>query len=135
MTRSSLIEDISDYNRVHEMFQNLKSENELKSELLEGFRNLPNLNIPIATDTSDPLGYFTAIKQGNSMVVNFAPFSGLLSQQDHYIPLSFIPLEIELELSTDPKANIIDKTSASGMTSGVYPEGFDVSELWSISEF
>ena len=39
MSRSAIIEDIGEYNRVHEMFQNLKPDNELKSEILEGFKN------------------------------------------------------------------------------------------------
>ena len=68
------------------------------------------------------------------MVVSFKPLCGLFDQS-HYVPLSFLPLEIELELSTDPKANIIDKDSAKGRSDGKYPEGFDVSELWSLSDF
>jgi len=135
MTRSSLIEDIGDYNRVHEIFQSLKPENEVKSELIEGFRASTNLGIQIPAEGSPlPFESFTQIKQGNSMVVSFAPLSGLLNQS-HYIPLSFIPLEIELELSTDPLANIIDKASGSVLNAGHYPQGFDVSESWSLSEF
>lgn len=134
MTRSSLIEDIGEYNRVHEMFQNLKPSNETSSALIEGFRNAPNPDTPIATDTTTPLPYFTEIRKGESMVVSFKPFSGLFDQS-HYIPLSFLPLEIELELSTDPTANIISKDSAQGRTDKKYPEGFDVSELWSLSDF
>ena len=144
MTRSSLIEDIGDYNRVHEMFQSLKPDNELKSELIEGFRASTNISIPIPTNipatgstpqiTTAPFKYFTKIAQGQSMVVSFAPLSGLLNQS-HYVPLSFLPLEIELELSTDPLVNIIDKTSAAHFPGEKWPDGFDVSESWTLGEF
>ena len=40
----------------------------------------------------------------------FHPLSGLLNQRQ-YIPLSFLPIELELELSSDPTANIISKGS------------------------
>ena len=46
---------------------------------------------------SDHLLYKTLHKVNQSMVVSFTPFSGLFNQS-HYIPLSFLPLEIELEL-------------------------------------
>ena len=64
MTRSSLIEDIGEYNRVHEMFQNLKPVNETYSALIEGFRNAPDPNTPFASDTPTPLPYFTEITKG-----------------------------------------------------------------------
>ena len=38
MSRSSSIQDIGEYNRVHEMFQNLKPDNETKCEFIEGFK-------------------------------------------------------------------------------------------------
>ena len=47
MSRSSLIEDIGEYNRVHEMFQILKSDIGNNSDFLEGFKNDPGLYIPI----------------------------------------------------------------------------------------
>ena len=130
MSRSSLIEDIGEYNRVHDMFQILKSDNETKGEFLEGFKNAPGLNLPIpdVTNSSPTLENFTRIRRNESMVVSFTPFSGLFNQS-HYIPLSFLPLEIEFELSTDPLENIISKAS------GTYPANNGVSEVWELSEF
>ncbi len=126
MSRSAVIEDIGEYNRIHEMFQTLQPDNEVKSQIIEGFKNYPVLETP---DTMTPsLYYFTKIEQGGSMVVSFRPFSGLLNQS-HYIPLSFLPLEIELELSSDPLENIIRKAS------GAYDPTNGVSELWEISGF
>ena len=64
MSRSSLIEDIGEYNRVHEMFQILKSDNETKGEFLEGFKNAPGFDIPIpdASNSSPTLENFTRIR-------------------------------------------------------------------------
>ena len=110
MSRGSLIEDIGEYNRVHEMFQNLKSDNETKGDFIEGFKNSPSLLIPPAVVGS--LSSFTKITPSKDMVVSFKPLSGLLNQPQ-YIPLSFLPLELELELSSNPLANIIAKESIS----------------------
>ena len=41
MSRGSLIADIGEYNRCHEMFQALKPDTETKSDSLEGFKTLP----------------------------------------------------------------------------------------------
>ena len=88
MSRSAIIEDVGEYNRVHEMFQTLKPDNEVKSEIIEGFKHFPVLETP---DNMPPgLINFTKTEQGQSMVVSFTPFSGLLNQT-HYIPLSFLP--------------------------------------------
>ena len=129
MSRSSLIEDIGEYNRVHEIFQISKSDNETKCEFLEGFKNAPGLNIPIpdVTNSSPTLEHFARIGRFESMVVCFTPFSGLFNQS-HYIPLSFLPLEIEFELSTDPTGN-------TSKTSGTYLATNSVSEVWELSEF
>ena len=43
MSRSAVIEDIGEYNRIHEMFQTLQPDNEVKSQIIEGFKNYPVL--------------------------------------------------------------------------------------------
>ena len=131
MSRSALIEDIGEYNRVHEMFSNLKPDNDNNTECLEGFKNSPGLYMSVPSGTTDAsfiLDGFTQIPQNQSMVVSFAPFSGLFNQM-HYIPLSFLPLEIEFELSTDPKGNIIS------VTSGTYPSNNGIREMWELTDF
>ena len=109
MSRGSLIEDIGEYNRVHEMYQILKPGNDAKSDYLEGFKNSPDFSYP-APATDAILDYFTKNLPSGDMVVCFHPLSGLLNQRQ-YIPLSFLPIELELELSSDPTANIISKGS------------------------
>ena len=128
MSRGSLIEDIGEYNRVHEMFQNLKPDNEVKSDTLEGFKNNFNLE---ATGTASDAGifdYFTSIAKSKNMTVSFKPLSGLFNQA-HYIPLSFLPIELELELSTDSKANIISKDLIAA------DNKVKVSETWELYDF
>ena len=73
MSRGSLIEDIGDYNRVHEMFQNLRSDNKTIGEFIEGYTNNMILSLPTATDDTNPLDYFTKTLPGNEIVVPVAP--------------------------------------------------------------
>ena len=63
------------------------------------------------------------------MIVSFRPLSGLLNQHQ-YIPLSFLPLELEIELASTPTANIISKGSISADADEV-----NISETWEISGF
>ena len=127
MSRGSLIEDIGEYNRVHEMFQTLRPDNETKSDYLEGFKNYTSLSFSVGGDV---LSKFTKIEPSKDMTVCFRPLSGLLNQ-GHYIPLSFLPIEVELELSSDPLTNIISKDS---MILDQEKKPY-ISETWEISEF
>jgi hypothetical protein len=128
MSRGSLIEDIGEYNRVHEMFQNLKPDNEVKSDTLEGFKNNFALDGTSGASDAGIFTYFTNISKETSMTVSFKPLSGLLNQAN-YIPLSFLPIELELELSTDPKANIISKDLIADA------DKVKVSEKWELYDF
>ena len=93
-----------------------------------GFRNSPDLTFPVPA-TYEILTYFTKKLPAKDMVVSFHPLSGLLNQRQ-YIPLSFLPIELELELSSDPTANIISKASMTRDADKVL-----VSENWEISQF
>jgi len=128
MSRGSLIEDIGEYNRVHEMFQNLKPDNEVKSDTLEGFKNNFALDGTSGASDAGIFNYFTNISKETSMTVSFKPLSGLLNQAN-YVPLSFLPIELELELSTDPKANIISKDLIADA------DKVKVSENWELYDF
>ena len=72
MSRGSLIEDIGEYNRVHEMFQNLKADNETKADFIEGFKNSLDLRFPVPA-TDEILTYFTKGSPSKDMVVSFHP--------------------------------------------------------------
>jgi hypothetical protein len=87
--RGVVIEDIMDYNRVHEMFDILSSPQARLNTQAEGFaHNTDNLSV---LNANELLGIH------RQMTVCFTPLSGIL-MQSKYIPLRYCPLEIELEL-------------------------------------
>jgi hypothetical protein len=93
--RGVVIEDISDYNRVHEMFNILQTEGARANDRAEGFggdRDIDELNTALL---------FPGIP--TFQTVCFKPLCGLF-MQTKYIPLRYCPLEIELELAdtTEP---------------------------------
>ena len=94
--RAVVIEDISDYARVHEMFDTLSTPQAQKNAQAEGFgydrpvQELGNLEL------LPGIHRFQA--------VCFKPLAGIL-QQAKYIPLRYCPLEMELELKRHRRAN------------------------------
>ena len=99
--RGVVIEDIMDYNRVHEMFDILSSPQPRANTKAEGFGNsIDNKNI------EDPRK-IPGIKR--QMTVCFKPLSGIL-MQSKYIPLRYCPLEIELELADSDDPIITNKS-------------------------
>ena len=88
--RGVVIEDIADYNRVHEMFNILQTKGARENDRAESFgynAEIKDLNTP-------------ALLPGisNFQTVCFKPLCGLL-MQSKYIPLRYCPIEIELELA------------------------------------
>ena len=88
--RGVVIEDIMDYNRVHEMFDILCPPQTRMNTAAEGFGHSNNNR------------YFDNPNQllgiARTMTVCFKPLSGIL-MQSKFIPLRYCPLEIELELA------------------------------------
>jgi hypothetical protein len=88
--RGQIIEDIDNYNRVHELFHIMQSEHSRRNDSIEGF------------------GYQSELKELNtaallpgitqSQTVMFKPLAGIFAQSK-YLPLRYAPLEIELELA------------------------------------
>jgi hypothetical protein len=88
--RRVVIEDIMDYNRVHEMFDILSSPQARLNTQAEGFgHNTDNKKV------EDPNLLLGIHRQ---MTVCVKPLNGIL-MQSKYIPLRYCPLEIELELA------------------------------------
>ena len=134
LSRGQIIHDISEYNRIHAMMSLLQSQNKAELEDIEGcmnplFSNLtpndPGENtLYAATEWFKP---YTKIRPNERMSVLFKPFCGLFSQ-NMFLPLKYLPIELELELSSDPLINIIDPTmDTSNVTSGSWQlENFKV---------
>ena len=89
--RGVVIEDIMDYNRVHEMFDTLCPPQTRMNTAAEGFGH-NNSNLRYLDDPNQLLAI------GSNMTVCFKPLSGIL-MQSKFIPLRYCPLEIELELA------------------------------------
>jgi hypothetical protein len=112
-----LIEDIADYNRVHQMFSVLSSSDSRINDMGEGFGvefDIRDKNERLGSDNGD---YTTNILSGigvnDAQTVLFKPLSGLLNQPK-FIPLRYCPLTIELDLVETLTEPIATTTLAGG---------------------
>jgi hypothetical protein len=129
LVAGQLVEDIDQYNRVHEMTQTLVALESRHNDAAEAFG--------AHWDNSDwdynGSGHLTSltlggIKPGQNQTVLFKPLSGLLNQ-NKMIPIRYAPITIELELVDDAKEPVIDPGSygADGWTDG------NTSTAWQIN--
>ena len=91
----TIVEDITEYNRVHEMFTTIINKNSKVNVDAEGWGIDPwdyKTTINVAT--------FPGLQAGRSQTVIFAPLAGILAQPK-YLPLRYAPLTFELELVSD----------------------------------
>ena len=103
-----VVEDIDNYNRVHQMFSILTAEDSSKNVDAEAFGK--TWDIRDNRKTAYTANSFSGIKNGQSQTVLFKPLSGLLNQPK-YLPIRYCPLTIELELvnsSNDPIISDLD---------------------------
>ena len=109
LCNGQIVEDIDDYNRIHEMFNVLSSPEVRKNAEAEGFGNAWDIE-NWRTNKMNTLN-FQGIKGGQSRTVLFKPLSGLL-MQPKYLPLRYCPVTIELELVSDAETPILSKLTA-----------------------
>jgi hypothetical protein len=87
-----IVEDIDNYNRLHEMVHMMKPTEKRMNDAIEGFGVFENQNINLdSADSPSPL------PKGAKQTVCFTPLSGLLSQ-DKYLPIRYCPIQLEFEL-------------------------------------
>ena len=103
-----VVEDIDNYNRVHQMFSFLTAEDSSKNVDAEAFGKQWDIrdNKKSAYDDAS----FPGIPGNQSQTVLFKPLSGLLNQPK-YLPIRYCPLTIELELvnsSNEPIVSALD---------------------------
>ena len=100
-----VVEDIDNYNRVHEMFSMLTAKDSRTNVDAEAFgHHRYDWNAVLDKDT------IPGIPGGQSRTVLFKPLSGLLNQPK-YLPIRYCPITIELELvnqATDPIVSYLD---------------------------
>ena len=97
-----IIEDIDQYNRVHEMMHILTAKDSRNNDGAEAFGYSPsNYREKVPNGVQYP-----GIGPNQGQVVMFKPLSGLLNQ-DKYLPIRNMPLVIELELVDDFEEAIV----------------------------
>ena len=94
LAAGQLVEDIDQYNRIHEMLQFFVAGESRENDAGEAFGFVHNKHV--ATTAAA----FSGIKQGQGLQVLFKPLSGLLNQ-NKMMPLRYAPITIELELVDD----------------------------------
>ena len=98
LAAGQLVEDIDNYNRIHEMMQILVAKESRENDAAEAFGNIHDKH------TSYERSSFQGISAGQGLQVLFKPLSGLLNQ-NKMLPIRYAPITIELELVdnvTDP---------------------------------
>ena len=90
--RGQSIEDISEFNRVSHMFKLFESPETRFNDMCEGFGYNDDI------DQLQYLGDLPGIFQGQYQTVMFKPLCGLFNQAK-YLPLRYMPIELELELA------------------------------------
>ena len=117
MAGGTIIEDIDNYARTHEMFHKFVSPAKRQKDTTEGFgiegdilRNRGTGAHPDGLPGQNALTYF-GIPPGLGRTVLFKPLSGLFAQQK-YIPLRYCPLILELEVVNDVNDPIVWPSAA-----------------------
>ena len=94
LVAGQLVEDIDQYNRIHEMMQFFVAPDSRNNDAAEAFGFIHNKHAKY-TPTQ-----FPGIKPGQGLQVLFKPLSGLLNQ-NKMMPVRYAPITIELELVDD----------------------------------
>ena len=109
-----VVEDIDNYNRVHQMFTILNAKDANINERAEAFGQQFD-NHQTAFDRNN----VTGINPGEAQTVLFKPCSGLFNQPK-MLPIRYMPITVELELVHDNTEPIVSATT-------VGQDNFDVS--------
>ena len=86
-----IVEDIDNYNRLHQMFHIMKPTEKRFNDAIEGFGTIETGTPNIDNMSPSPL------PKGHTQTVCFTPMSGLLSQ-DKFLPIRYCPIQLEFEL-------------------------------------
>ena len=109
-----VVEDIDNYNRVHQMFTILNAKDANINERAEAFGQQFDNH-----QTTFDINNVTGIAPGEAQTVLFKPCSGLFNQPK-MLPIRYMPITIELELVHDNTEPIVSATT-------VGQDNFDVS--------
>jgi hypothetical protein len=104
LAANQVIEDIDNYNRVHEMFSMMTASDSRTNVNAEAFGQ--DWDIRDQATTGLTAASFPGIIGGQSQTVLFKPLSGILNQ-NKMIPVRYCPITIELELVHDSNHPIV----------------------------
>ena len=110
-----VVEDIDNYNRVHQMFTILNAKDANINERAEAFGQQFDNH-----QTTFDRNNVTGINPGEAQTVLFKPCSGLFNQPK-MLPIRYMPITVELELVHDNKEPIVSDTTLG-------QDSFDVSQ-------
>ena len=120
----TIVEDVDNYNRCHQMFSILTAADSRANIDAEGFGR--EWDIRQGMKVAYTATTFPGIKEGDSQTVLFKPLSGLFNQ-NKMIPLRYCPITIEMELVNDSTEPIISHLTDVGGFSAA-----NTSLLWQI---
>jgi hypothetical protein len=119
----TLVEDISDYNQVHELFSNMKPREEVDNDDILSFgARVQDENVTAVA--------LPGVPPSKHMTVSFKPLCGLFSQ-DKYLPLKYLNgLTLEFTLVNNSEDCIISEPVADVV--GAQFVATNTSKLWQI---
>ena len=124
LAAGQLVEDIDQYNRIHEMMQILIAKESRENDAAEAFGLIHDKHQNYVHND------FQGIKPGQGMQVLFKPLSGLLNQ-NKMLPIRYAPITIELELVDDITDPLWSKFMANPQTADI--KEANTSLKWSIN--
>ena len=93
MCGGQIVEDIDNYNRLHEMVHIMKPKERRINDMVEGWGVYENINTTSEGAEDSP----SRLPKGETQTLCFTPLSGLLSQ-DKFLPIRYCPIQLEFEL-------------------------------------
>ena len=128
-------EDITDYNRIHEMMHTLIAAESRENDAAEAFGKWFDVHDWYKGNVT--AGNYRSIPANSAQTVLFKPLSGLLAQ-NKMLPLRYAPITLELELVDDVREPILSGASnialpASVIATEKFSEASNLSVNWSIT--
>jgi len=111
-----LVEDIMDYNRIHQMMHYLIARESRENDAAEAFGYLADSqdwSLPSADSAAVNTDTLKGIEPQEVQTVMFKPLSGILNQ-GKMMPIRYAPITIELELVSDSDQPVISSGYGTG---------------------
>ena len=122
LCNQTVAEDYTDYNKVHELYEQLQNENVRINDDVMGYDGRWDVveGIAAADSTGIPLASLPGVSAGSSRPCSFTPLSGILGKsQTKYIPLKLCPIIFEMEIVSNQEDCVV-KPVATGLAGDSY---------------